>query len=108
VVAQVVSAARTWLACGLAATALALAACAEVPRQPLPKPSPPQACDAERVQDITGLHGSQELAQAARTRAGAEIVRMIAHDQMVTREYRAGRLNLWLDAQGRVREVTCG
>jgi hypothetical protein len=91
-----------------AAAALALAACAEIPPQPLPEPASPLGCDAARVKDIVGLEGSQELTQAARTRAGAEIARMIAHDQMVTREYREGRLNLWLDAQGLVREVTCG
>ncbi len=105
------SAARRALAWAAAATALA--ACAQGP-QPSASPGPassslpPQACDAARVRDITGLQGSDELAEAARTRAGADIVRMVAHDQMVTREYREGRLNLWLDAQGRVREVNCG
>ena len=33
---------------------------------------------------------------------------MIGHDEMVTKEYDAGRLNLQLDAQGRVARVYCG
>jgi hypothetical protein len=108
VVGEVVIPGRAALALTVAATAVALTACAELPPQPLPDPAPPQGCEAARVQDIVGLQGSQELEQAARTRAGAEIARTIAHDQMVTREFREGRLNLWLDAQGRVRQVSCG
>jgi hypothetical protein len=33
---------------------------------------------------------------------------MIGHDEMVTKEYDPGRLNLQLDAQGRVARVYCG
>lgn len=77
-----------------------------------PLPSPPQpaeaGCDAQAVQDLVGRHASGLIAEGARQRAGAQRVRMIGHDEMVTKEYDAGRLNLQLDAQGRVARVYCG
>ncbi len=65
-------------------------------------------CNAQAVQDLVGRHASSLIAEGARQRAGAQRVRMIGHDEMVTKEYDAGRLNLQLDAQGRVARVYCG
>ena len=66
------------------------------------------SCNAQAVQDLVGRHASGLIAEGARQRAGAQRVRMIGHDEMVTKEYDAGRLNLQLDAQGRVARVYCG
>ncbi len=72
-------------------------------------PAPTEAgCNAQAVQDLVGRHASSLIAEGARQRAGAQRVRMIGHDEMVTKEYDAGRLNLQLDAQGRVARVYCG
>ncbi len=65
-------------------------------------------CNAQAVQDLVGQHASSLIAEGARQRAGAQRVRMIGHDEMVTKEYDTGRLNLQLDAQGRVARVYCG
>ena len=77
-----------------------------------PLPSPPQpteaGCHAQAVQDLVGRHPSSLIAEGARQRAGAQRVRMIGHDEIVTKEYDAGRLNLQLDARGQVAQVYCG
>lgn len=72
-----------------------------------PAPGTP-SCNAQAVQDLVGQPGSLPLAEAARARAQAQRVRLIAHDQMVTKEYDAGRLNLQMDAAGRVVRIYCG
>ena len=73
-----------------------------------PAGAPAMACDARLVQDLVGQHPSSLIAEGARQRAGAQRVRMIGHDEMVTKEFDPGRLNLQLDAQGRVASVYCG
>ncbi len=66
------------------------------------------ACNADTVQDLVGKHASSLIAEGARQRAGAARVRMIGHDDMVTKEFDAGRLNLQLDPQGKVARIYCG
>jgi hypothetical protein len=65
-------------------------------------------CNARSVQDLVGQYASALIAEGARQRAGAVRVRMIGHDEMVTKEYDPGRLNLQLDPRGRVARVYCG
>ncbi len=106
-------------ACGLA---LALPACAP-PSPPLAPGAPSQvagtgraealprasgSCDAAPAQDAVGRPASPQLAETARRQAGARTVRVIGHDDMVTKEYDTTRLNLQLDERGRVVRVYCG
>lgn len=84
---------------------LALAACAT------PTPDAPVAharCDAAAAQRHVGHPATPEMVEAARRDAGAERVRTIKPGQMVTMEYLAGRLNLYLDASGRIERIACG
>jgi hypothetical protein len=86
---------------------LLLPACAQ-PQMTSTTPPPQAQCDATRLQNVVGQPASAQLVESARVQAGATTARMVRHDQMVTREYMVGRLTLWLDANGRVREVNCG
>lgn len=65
-------------------------------------------CDASKAQWALGELADDALAERARLAASAASVRVIGHDMMVTQDYREDRLNLDLDAQGRVRAVRCG
>ena len=67
-----------------------------------------EQCHADRVQDLVGKPRSDALAQTARKRAGAAMIRWIPMGVMVTMEYRAGRLNLRLGPDGKVTAITCG
>ena len=46
--------------------------------------------------------------EAARKAAGAERARTLKHGQVVTLEYLEGRLNLYLDASGKIERIGCG
>ncbi|WP_187266076.1 I78 family peptidase inhibitor [Alkalisalibacterium limincola] len=65
-------------------------------------------CDESKAQWIIGEEASQELLDRAAADAGAEVARYIRHDEMVTMEYHASRLNVMLDEQGRAASVRCG
>jgi hypothetical protein len=80
---------------------LALSACA--PRVPTAG-----ACDASPVQALVGQSVTPLAAEAARLQAGARTVRVIDHDQIISKEFNATRLSLQLDARGRVVRVSCG
>ncbi len=65
-------------------------------------------CDAAVLQWAIGELPDDAMIERARIEAGAASVRVIADSMMVTQDYRAERLNIELDAQGRVRAVRCG
>lgn len=82
--------------------ALTLAACAT------PPPPPTGQCDAEPAQGHVGHQATAEMIEVARRDASADRVRTIKPGQMVTMEYLEGRLNLYLDANGRIERIACG
>ena len=98
------------------AMALALSACAQIPApdntaSPPPTPAVDATssahCDASKAKGAVGQLPSPEAQERARTDAGAEIVRVLRHNQPITKEFRMGRLNLVLDAEGKIASVNC-
>ena len=94
---------------------LSMSACAQIPA-PADAASPPTSgaevpapahCDASKASDAVGQLPTPETQERARTRAGAEMVRVLRHNQSITKEFRVGRLNLVLDAEGRIASVNC-
>jgi len=65
-------------------------------------------CNAAPAQGAVGQVASAALAETARQQAGARTVRVIGHNDVVTKEYDTGRLNLQLDARAQVVRVYCG
>lgn len=90
----------------LSACAAVLAACA----QPPSAPPPPAAgtCNAAAAQFAVGQPGSAQLASRAMHAAGAQRFRWLRPGEVVTMEFDATRLNLELDAGGKVIRVRCG
>ena len=94
---------------------LSLSACAQIPAAAdTASPSTPDAaatvpahCDAGKASEVVGQLPTPETQERARTRAGAEVVRVLRHNQPITKEFRVGRLNLVLDAEGRIASVNC-
>ncbi len=66
------------------------------------------SCNAQRVQDLVGRPATTELGTTARDRSGAARVRWIRPDDAVTMDFREDRLNIHLDARGRVVRFACG
>ncbi|MCW1244412.1 I78 family peptidase inhibitor [Pseudomonas sp. SAICEU22] len=65
-------------------------------------------CEAKSAEFAIGKKASPELLEQARTRAGAQIARILKPNDMVTLEYRSDRLNLNTDANLVINRVNCG
>ncbi|MFZ5635338.1 MAG: I78 family peptidase inhibitor [Pseudomonadota bacterium] len=66
------------------------------------------ACRAEAAQRFVGRMPDEDTVREAMAASGAATVRVIAHDTMVTMDYRGDRLNLRLDESGRIAAIACG
>lgn len=77
---------------------------------PMSDPTPPVAleCHTERAQGAVGRTATPAVVEQARRDAGAESARVLKPDQMVTMEYREGRLNIYVDARNVITRVACG
>lgn len=65
------------------------------------------ACDETRAEAFFGKPG-HAVAEAARKAAHADAVRVIGPGDAVTMDFRADRLNLELDADGKIVRARCG
>lgn len=72
------------------------------------KGSTGRVCNAPKAQPLVGRAASAELGAEALRLAGAETLRWLQPGDIVTMEYREDRLNIELDATGRVKAVRCG
>lgn len=94
---------------------LALSACTQVPTSeaavvpppPVTDPISSSPCDAGKASDAIGRLPVTGVVEAARQAAGAEVVRTLRQGQPITKEFRVGRLNLVLDAEGRIASTHC-
>ena len=83
---------------------LALAACVPVPPDPVPPTLPPDdACGAPGLQGLVG-----QPRRVLETMKFGVPVRVIEPGMAVTMDYNPARLNIELDAAGRIIRVTCG
>lgn len=90
-----------------------LAGCAGVSsssggKNPPPPPQPVQRCDAAPAQWAVGKTNTIQHVEEARRRSGALMARVLRPGQAVTMEFNQERLNLTVDATGRVTKVSCG
>jgi hypothetical protein len=65
-------------------------------------------CEASRVQSMVGQASSSELGRRALQLTGARTIRWIRPGDAVTMDFREDRLNIELDARGRVAALRCG
>ena len=65
-------------------------------------------CDTEAVQAMIGQAGTDALFDKARQDAGARTHRVIRPGDAVTMDFREDRLNIDLDAEGRITGFRCG
>jgi len=69
--------------------------------------SPTMRCDAAPAKTFIGQPASQDLGAKMLAASGASVIRWVGFGQMVTMEFREGRLTVGLDAQNRVSSVAC-
>lgn len=71
-------------------------------------PAPDMLCNAQPAQAAVGQSSTASVVESARARSGARMVRILRPGQMVTKEFDTQRLNLEVDANGRILAVRCG
>lgn len=91
----------------IAAAMLATAACATTD-DAAPPPAPSHRCNADAVQDLIGRAPSSEVGADALARSHSRTLRWIRPGDAVTMDYREDRLNINIDAQGRIERINCG
>lgn len=77
------------------------AACATAPDRP-------EVCRAEGLDDLIGRPATTQIGVEAMRRSGATGLRWIQPGDIVTMDYREGRLNIHLDADNRIERFICG
>ena len=55
-----------------------------------------------------GQNSTASVVELARVRSGAQMARVLRPGQVITKEFNAQRLNLEVDANGRIVAVRCG
>ena len=65
-------------------------------------------CNAAVVQDMVGRQRSGEVGAEAVLRSGAETLRWIEPGSAYTMDYREDRLNIEVDARGKITRLRCG
>ena len=65
------------------------------------------ACNADSLGDLVGKRASDARADVMQTRSGSRTLRWIAPNTAVTMDFRPDRLNVYVDAKGRIERFTC-
>ena len=92
----------------MAAAAL-LAACAELPpASPAPVVGHEVECAAEPAMALVGRPYTPETGRKALELSGSEMLRVLRPGDGATADYQTARVNLMLDASGRIAEIRCG
>jgi hypothetical protein len=68
----------------------------------------PGKCVASGLERLVGIARSQAVEAEAKRASGAQSVRWINPGDMVTKDFRKDRLNLELDAAGKISRAYCG
>ena len=85
-----------------------LAACATVgPEAPVARPGG-SACSNDALQQFVGQSATGELGARMLAASGAKTLQWVAAGSMVTMDFRADRVRVYLDEQNRVQRVSCG
>lgn len=70
--------------------------------------APVVVCNAQPAQSVVGQNSTATVVEAARARSGARLARILRPGQIITKEFDTQRLNLDVDANGRILAVRCG
>ena len=87
-------------------SALALAACSTVPAEGTGPVG--GACKDEGLSSFVGQDATEATGSELLKHSGANALRWVPKDSMVTMEFRADRVTAYLDANNKIERVSCG
>jgi hypothetical protein len=89
--------------------AVALGACSTAPAQPPAHgETPGHQCQPTGLERFAGQSATAETGAEILRISDAAVLRWVQPGQMVTMEYRADRVTVWLAAGNRIDRVSCG
>ena len=65
-------------------------------------------CNSNGLESLIGKPRSAAVAEEAKRLSGANAVRWLTPGMMVTMEFRADRVNVWVGTSGKAERITCG
>ena len=87
-------------------SALALAACSTVPAEGTENVG--GACKDEGLSSFVGQDATEATGSELLKQSGANALRWVPKGSMVTMEFRADRVTVYLDANNKIERVSCG
>ena len=85
---------------------LLAAACSTVPADGAP--SPAGTCNAEGLNAYVGRDATPETGAEITAKSGARVIRWVPKNSMVTMEFSAERVTVYLDANNKIERLNCG
>ena len=87
--------------------ALVLGACSTVPAEGS-EPVSASACKDEALGTFVGQEATEAVGSELLKQSGANALRWVPKDSMVTMEFRADRVTAYLDGANKIERVNCG
>ena len=85
---------------------LLAAACSTVPADGAPPPA--GTCNVEGLNVYVGRDATPETGAEVTAKSGARVIRWVPKDSMVTMEFSAERVTVYLDANNKIERINCG
>lgn len=87
--------------------ALALSACSTEP-SPGPAPLPAGSCHDDSLTTFVGSDATPEIGGTLIRQSGARVLRWVPKDSVITMDFSADRLTVYLDANNKIEKLSCG
>ena len=86
-----------------------LVACAAAPAQPvIHGETPGHTCDASKTSEFIGHVGTKAVGAAIKEVTHAAVLRWAPPGYMLTMDFRADRVTIWLDSDRKITKISCG
>jgi hypothetical protein len=86
---------------------LALAACNTASAEG-PEPLPAGACRGDGLDAFIGRDATSDTGAALVRQSGARVLRWVPKGSMITMDFSADRLTVYLDANNKIEKLSCG
>jgi hypothetical protein len=87
--------------------ALAMSGCSTEP-PPGPAPLPAGSCHDDTLTTFVGQDATPEMGGTLMRQSGARVLRWVPKGSMITMEFSADRLTVYLDSNNRIEKLSCG
>ena len=93
----------------LLTSAVMVASCSTAPAQPPVRgETPGRTCESAGLERFAGQSATSEVGAEILRVSNAAVLRWVQPGMMVTMEYRADRVTVWLASANRIERVSCG